>query len=205
MKSDTTFVPMPVVITLRRKMSKKAPRFVEFNFKRIAIDRKDLRRTKEERQIYKSKLHIFFIFAPGLSFDLLKFSDDFTPFLLLWKTITKSLGKTQKSEPLFCGHELNKCSKFHEDSPSGKKVKFNHISRVRLNFRRQAILSTALHRNPMQASSFGGTFDELFVWIFYALFTEDASQLLPIPWRKNVKNDQKTPIKGSWLNLNVLL
>ena len=31
--------------------------------------------------------------AHGLSYDLSKFSDDFTPFFRLWKTITKSLGK----------------------------------------------------------------------------------------------------------------
>ena len=43
---------------------------------------------KEEGQIYR-----FLIFAPELSFDIPKFSDDFTPFLRLWKTITKSLGK----------------------------------------------------------------------------------------------------------------
>ena len=31
----------------------------------------------------------FLIFALGLSYDLSKFSDDFTPFFRLWKTITK--------------------------------------------------------------------------------------------------------------------
>ena len=36
----------------------------------------------------------FLIFVPGLSYGLSKFSDDFTPFFfLIWKTITKSLGK----------------------------------------------------------------------------------------------------------------
>ena len=35
----------------------------------------------------------FLIFAWGLSYDLSKLSDDFTPFFRLWKTITKSLGK----------------------------------------------------------------------------------------------------------------
>ena len=30
---------------------------------------------------------------PSASYDLSKFSDDFTPFFWLWKTITKSLGK----------------------------------------------------------------------------------------------------------------
>ena len=35
---------------------------------------------KEEEQIYKKLPQIFFIFALGLSYDLSKFSDDFTPF-----------------------------------------------------------------------------------------------------------------------------
>ena len=29
----------------------------------------------------------------------------------------------------------------------------------------------------MQANNFGGTFDQLFLWIFYDIFTEDASLL----------------------------
>ena len=47
---------------------------------------------KEEGQSYKNCLR-FFIFAQELSNDLSKFSDDFTPFFQLWKTITESLGK----------------------------------------------------------------------------------------------------------------
>ena len=46
----------------------------------------------------------------------------------------------------------------------------NSISRERLNFRRRPILCTTLcttlYRNPMQASNFGGTFDQLFLRIF---------------------------------------
>ena len=38
----------------------------------------------------------FLIFALGLSYDLSKFSDDFTPFFRLWKTTTKSLNKNLK-------------------------------------------------------------------------------------------------------------
>ena len=38
-------------------------------------------------------VHKGLIFAWGLSYDLSKFSDDFTPFFQLWKTITKSLDK----------------------------------------------------------------------------------------------------------------
>ena len=35
----------------------------------------------------------FLIFASELSYDLSKFSDDFTPFYRVWNTITKSQGK----------------------------------------------------------------------------------------------------------------
>ena len=47
-----------------------------------------------------------------------------------------------------------------EDLSSGSLV------RKRLNFRRRPILCTTLYRNPMQATNFGGTFDQLFLRIF---------------------------------------
>ena len=56
---------------------------------------------------------------------------------------------------------MNKCAKFHKDSPSGKKVKFN-LARA-IEFSETAVLCTTLYRNLMQASNFGGTFDQLFV------------------------------------------
>ena len=55
--------------------------------------------------------------------------------------------------------------------------KLNSISWARLNFRRRLILCTTLYRNLMQASDFGGTFDQLFFEFFYEMFTEDASLL----------------------------
>ena len=58
----------------------------------FAIDTNGFRRMKEEGQIYK-RASDFLIFAKGGSYDLSKFSDDFTPFFRLWKTITTSLGK----------------------------------------------------------------------------------------------------------------
>ena len=67
------------MITLEtQKCRKRAPRFVEFNFLLIAIDGNGFRRMKEEGLIYKGLPQIFF--AKGLSYDLSKFSDDFTPF-----------------------------------------------------------------------------------------------------------------------------
>ena len=71
---------------------------------------------------------------------------------------------------------MNKCAKFHKDSPSDKKVKFNLPSAIEL--RRQPILCTTLFRNFMQASNFGGTFDQLSFEFVNEIFTEDASLLL---------------------------
>ena len=49
----------------------------------IAIDRNSFRRIKVEGQIYTKVASDFSIFAKGLSYDLSKFSDDFTPFFRL--------------------------------------------------------------------------------------------------------------------------
>ena len=56
---------------------------------------------------------------------------------------------------------MNKCAKLHEDSSSGKKVKFNLPSAIKL-------LETAdfvykFVQKPRQASNFGGAFDQLFL------------------------------------------
>ena len=61
MKNDTTFVRMRSGDHLGdAKMSKRAPRFVEFNFFfLIAIDANGFRRMKEEGQIYKTWPQIF--------------------------------------------------------------------------------------------------------------------------------------------------
>ena len=65
--------------------------------------------------------------------------------------------------------------------------KLNSISQERLNFWRRPILCTTLYRNPMQASNFGGTFDQLFLRIFYKIFTEDASLLFQYHGAKKSK------------------
>ena len=56
---------------------------------------------------------------------------------------------------------MNKCAKFHKGSPIGTKVKFNLARAIELS--ETAVLCTALYRNLMQASNFGGTFDQLFL------------------------------------------
>ena len=84
MKNDTTFVHMRSGDHLGdAKCRKRAPRSVEFNFLLIAIDTNGFHRMKEEGQIYKRVDSNFLTFAQGLSYDLSKFSDDFSPFFRL--------------------------------------------------------------------------------------------------------------------------
>ena len=90
---------------------------------------------------------------------------------------------------------MNKCAKFHKDSPSGKK-KLNSISRVWLNFRRRPILCTTLYRNPMQASNFGGTFDQLFLWIFFMQFSQKMRLYFFCTMVQKSQKWPKTQIKG---------
>ena len=70
MKNDTTFVCRRSIDHLGdAKMSKKGTLL-----RRIAISENGFRRMKEEGQISK------ILFSPELSYDLSKFSNDFTPF-----------------------------------------------------------------------------------------------------------------------------
>ena len=65
-----------------------------------------------------------------------------------------------------------------------------------MNFRRRPILCTTLYRNPMQATNFGGTFDQLFLRIFLSNFHRRCLSSSSIPWCKKVKNDQKLKSRG---------
>ena len=108
------------------------------------------------------------IFALGLGYDLSKFSDDFTPFFQLSRTITKSLGKNKNLRQCFVARStLNKCAKFHGDSQSGKKIKFNLTRAIELSETPDFVAT--LYRNPIQASNFAGTFDQLFLWINFLM------------------------------------
>ena len=83
-----------VVITLEtQKCRKRAPRSVELNFFNNCDRQKQFSQNERRRADLQKIASDFLIFAWGLSYDLSKFSDDFTPFFRLWKTITKSLGK----------------------------------------------------------------------------------------------------------------
>ena len=73
-----------VVITLEtQKCRKRAHRSVEFNFF-INCDRQKRFSQNERRRAYLQNVASdFLIFASGLSYDLSKFSDDFTAFFRL--------------------------------------------------------------------------------------------------------------------------
>ena len=75
------------------KCRKKAPRFVEFNFLTICNRQKRFSQNERRRVDLQNEASDFLIFAQRLCYDLSKFSDNFTPFFQLPKTITKSLGK----------------------------------------------------------------------------------------------------------------
>ena len=70
-----------VVITLEtQKCRKRAPRSVEFNFFIICDRHKRFSQNERRRADLQNVASDFLIFAWGLSYDLSKFSDDFTPF-----------------------------------------------------------------------------------------------------------------------------
>ena len=84
MKNDTNFVRMRSCDQLGdAKMSKKAPRFVEFNFLTRCNRRKRHSQSERKRADQQNFASNFLIFAWGLSYDLSKFSDYFTPFFRL--------------------------------------------------------------------------------------------------------------------------
>ena len=94
MKNDITFVRMRNGDHLGdAKMSKMGTSLRRnWTFLSIAIDRNGFAEWKKKGWSTNIASE-FLIFAEGLSYGLSKFSDDFTPFFRLWKTIPKSLGK----------------------------------------------------------------------------------------------------------------
>ena len=81
MKNDTTFVRMRSSDHLGdAKMSKKATRFVELNFFTNRNRRKRFSQNERRKADLQNLASKFFIFAWGLSYDLSKFSEDFTAF-----------------------------------------------------------------------------------------------------------------------------
>ena len=84
---------------------------------------------------------------------------------------------------------IHRCDKFHKDSPSDKKVKFNFPSAIQLS--ETAVCVETLYINLVHARNFGCTFDQLFHWIILWNFYGRCLSIFAIPWWKKVKNDQK--------------
>ena len=81
MKNDTTFVRMRRGDHLGdAKMSKRVSRSVEFNFFVNCDRHKWFSQNEKRRADLQKGASDFLMFALGLSYDLSKFSDDFTPF-----------------------------------------------------------------------------------------------------------------------------
>ena len=81
MKNNTTFVRMRSGDHLGdAKMSKRAPRSVEYNFFNNCDRQKRFSQNERRRADLQKFASDFLIFAWGISYDLSKFSDDFTPF-----------------------------------------------------------------------------------------------------------------------------
>ena len=83
-ENDATLCACAVVITLEtQKCRKRAPRSVEFNFFNSCDRQKRFSQNERRRADLQNVASDFLIFAQGLSYDLSKFSDDFTPFFRL--------------------------------------------------------------------------------------------------------------------------
>ena len=74
--------------------------------------------------------------------------------------------------------------------------KLNSISRERLNFRRRPVLCTTLYRNLMQASNFGGTFDQLFLLNFFMNFSQKMPLYVFYTMVQKSQKWPKTPNQG---------
>ena len=83
--------------------------------------------------------------------------------------------------------------------------KLNSISRAQLNFRKRPILCPTLYRNLKQASNFGGSRDQLFLWILLWNFYRRCLSASSLPCCKKVKNGQKLKSRGPALKLQTNL
>ena len=90
---------------------------------------------------------------------------------------------------------MNKCAKFHKDSPSGKKVKIKINLPSAIEFSETAHFVYNFVRNLMQASNIGSAFDQLFLWICSWNFHTRCLLTLSNNGEK-VKNNQKLKSRG---------
>ena len=68
---------------------------------------------------------------------------------------------------------MNKCAKFHKDSPSGKKVKFNLARAIELS--ETAVFVYNLGETLSKRATSVAHLTNLSFELFYEIFTEDAS------------------------------
>ena len=96
---------------------------------------------------------------------------------------------------------LNKCAKFHKDSPSGKKVKFNLARAIELSetgrFCVQLCIETLCKRPTSVAHLTNFSFE-----FFHEIFTEDACLLLLYHGAKKSKMTKNSNQGGGGSCLN---
>ena len=80
---------------------------------------------------------------------------------------------------------MNRCAKFHVDTQSGYRLKFNLASAIEHS--ETANFVYTLYRKPIQASNFGGTFHQLFLWIFLWGFHTRCPFTFSTRWCKKSK------------------
>ena len=98
MKMTPLLCACAVVITFEtQKCRKKAPCFVEFNFLTTHNRRKRFSQNERRRADLQIVAPKFLIFAWGLSYDLSKFSNDFTPFFDFERPQISPWAKTKKN------------------------------------------------------------------------------------------------------------
>ena len=91
---------------------------------------------------------------------------------------------------------MNNCAKFHKDSLSDKKVKFNLAIAIELSETAVFVYNFVWKPNASEQLRLHIWPPKLFLWIFYEIFTEDASVGFLYHGAKKVKNDQKLKSRG---------
>ena len=89
---------------------------------------------------------------------------------------------------------MNKCAKFHKNSLSGKKVKFNLSNGVELSGAANFVYNFV--QIPNANEQLRWRIWPTFLLDFYEIFTEDASQRLPLPWCKKKSKWPKLKSRG---------
>ena len=102
---------------------------------------------------------------------------------------------------------MKKCSTFHKDSVSSKKVEFMINLPSVIELFETADFCVQLYRNLAQASNFGSSFDQFSFEFFYENFHRRCLFASSVPWCKKIKKDQNSnqrglAIRGAWSDRN---